>query len=184
MSVACIACTAALPLRVLPHQKRWDMPGSRTQFCLRLHTDFLVDADIHSIHEIRSAIRTLREEGEVVKTKLFAAPGRAENSRWREFFEEPGISFQPVPRGAGARGEANDDEIVREISKVSSSQPRRRIALMTQDTDFCDIVQGWRPVHSPQFGQARRKSTDTLRLPGLEVEYGSCRSCSGIPQRF
>ncbi|CAE7359322.1 unnamed protein product [Symbiodinium natans] len=114
----------------------------RTQLQLTSRIDFLVDADTHSILDIKSAISILQQEGGAVETKVFAEPARDENKMWRQFFRESDISFRPVPRGKGTRGEANDSAIVREVKRLSKKTPRRCIALMTQDTGFSETIRG------------------------------------------
>ena len=105
-------------------------------------TDLLVDGDSYSITEVQDAIELLQKRGHAqVQTTVYAAPGRKENRRWRDFFKSPFISFCPVGRKEG--GEANDERIVRDIrSKVLKVQEKipRTFALLTADRDFVDIA--------------------------------------------
>ena len=60
-----------------------------------------MDADVHGINEIKEAIQLLRNEGEVVRTRVFAPPGRRKNKKWACFLKQPDVHFHPVPRHHG-----------------------------------------------------------------------------------
>ena len=62
--------------------------------------ELLVDADVHGIDEIKEAMQFLRNEGEAVRTRVFAAPGRLQNKKWARFLKKPGISLEQAPAPA------------------------------------------------------------------------------------
>ena len=104
-------------------------------------TELLVDADVHSIEEIRQAIDLLEKRGPKVETTLFAAPGLVESTKWRQFVQETGVFFQPVPRSHDTVSEPNDDAIRRMAWALDSLDGVFAMALLTSDTDFIDLLE-------------------------------------------
>ena len=60
--------------------------------------ELLVDADQHGIDEIKEAIESLQKQGEVVNTRVFAAPGRSQNKKWARFLRKPRMRFERATR--------------------------------------------------------------------------------------
>ncbi|CAE7406142.1 unnamed protein product [Symbiodinium sp. CCMP2592] len=104
--------------------------------------NLLVDADSHGIDMIQRAIGILQQEkGRLVQTRIYASPARAENSKWKRFFDEQGVLFHPIPRGIHASGEESDGAIVAEMQRLSAKMAAGGcIALMTGDTGFVNLV--------------------------------------------
>ena len=103
--------------------------------------ELLVDADQHSIQEIRAGIDLLRcteADYKSVRTTIFAAPRRRENKTWQNFFDEPDIHFRPVNRRRTWDGEANDDAIIVEIRRLAGTVSC--VALMATDTGFGNVL--------------------------------------------
>ena len=98
----------------------------------------LVDADTHSVEEIRKGVALVTQKYGVVKTSVFAEPRRLENTKWRQFLQEPGMEFRPVPRQV--LGEANDREICVEMQYLAESNATKCIALLVSDKDFFECV--------------------------------------------
>ena len=106
------------------------------------NVELLVDADTHSLEQIRNGIAIMTEKYGAVRTSIFAAPGREENRRCRELFNHPGINFRPVSRrGTQSGGEANDGRIVAEMQRLAASRSAGCVALLTSDTDFANAVE-------------------------------------------
>ena len=105
-----------------------------------MRTELLVDADVHSISMIESAIRRLRKEGRAVNTIVFSAPGRQTNTKWQKFLGGPGVLFHPVPRRDSSLAEANDNAILHRLRQVEHSQSIKSIALLTSDFGFADAI--------------------------------------------
>ncbi|CAE7290541.1 unnamed protein product, partial [Symbiodinium microadriaticum] len=103
--------------------------------------ELLVDADTHSIDEIRAGIALLKLEKEVVHTTVFAAPGFARNKKWQRFFRETKVSFRPVRRSSILRDEANDDAIIARVRKMCNSKAAVCIALLVSDKDYAGAMQ-------------------------------------------
>ena len=103
-------------------------------------TELLVDADTRGIEQIQHAIRCLTDTGGTVRTQVFAEPRRTESKKWQEFLEEPGITFRPVPRSTDHSREPNDEAIESTLEKLSMRRGVHRIALLTGDADFVDIM--------------------------------------------
>ena len=97
-------------------------------------TELLVDGDVHSIEDIREAIRCLKEHcKQKVQTKIFTEPERCQNKKWRKFMREGGISFQPVNRRERSlSAEPNDEAIMNAMQTLQNDS----IALLTSDDDF------------------------------------------------
>lgn len=103
----------------------------------------LVDADTHSIEQIREALMCLRGEGGEVRAKLFGPPGRAENKKWARFLREPNITFRPVlrpDRRSDRSSEPNDEAISAAMQVLSTSRAVDRIALLTSDAGFVGTI--------------------------------------------
>ena len=60
--------------------------------------ELLVDADAHSIDEIKEAIQLLEKQRGPVRARVFAPPGRSQNKKWARFLKEPGVSFEQAGR--------------------------------------------------------------------------------------
>lgn len=103
-------------------------------------TELLVDADIHSIEQIRQGMNLLKDEGQQVHMTLFAPPGRVENKQWREFMTQPDITFEPVQRSHNVRSEPNDEAIGRAMRRLSARDDVACIGLLTADNGFIDIM--------------------------------------------
>lgn len=87
----------------------------------------------------------LQKKGLDVWTTVYAAPRRAENKNWGEFFNRAATSFCPVPRREDL-GEANDEQMMADLRLLACSTARRArtsslaLALLTSDTDFLETV--------------------------------------------
>ena len=103
--------------------------------------ELLVDADTHSIDEIRSGIELLRLEMGTVHTTIFAAPGLSQNTKWQKLFQEAGVSFRPVPRSSIHSGEPNDDAIMASIRQLCRSSAVTCLALLVSDSDYATVLQ-------------------------------------------
>ena len=103
-------------------------------------TELLVDADNHSIEQIRQAMSLLKDEGQEVAATIFAPPRRMENKQWRAFLQENEISFEPVMRRVDIHSEPNDEAVQRALRSLSTRDDVACIALLTRDTDFIDVV--------------------------------------------
>lgn len=107
---------------------------------LTASTELLVDADSHSIDQIRQAISLLNERDSQVRTTLFAPPRRVENKRWSDFVKEPGVVFEPVLRSLDHTAEPNDETIEKTMRTLAAREDVRCIALLTSDNGFVDLV--------------------------------------------
>ena len=110
--------------------------GSQSR-CIEL----LVDADTHSIVEIRSGIKTLELESGLVRTSIFGPPGLIQNQRWQELFLVPEIVFEPVQRASSRKGEANDSAIAARVRALCHSGSTVSIAMMISDAGYLDVIQ-------------------------------------------
>ena len=106
----------------------------------------MVDADVHGVETIEAAIHTLQRDGHAVQTEVFSAPDRDQNQKWQKLLQQPGICFRPVPRRRS--GEANDQAISQRLTVLAQSATTQRIALLTSDVDFADVV-----LHIEQLGK-------------------------------
>ena len=104
------------------------------------HTELLVDADTHSIAEIRSAMKILQLSDHTLHMTVFGAPGLAHNKRWQQLCAEPNISFQAVERVTSRRGEANDSAIETKVRKLCRSNAIARIGLMVSDRGYGAVM--------------------------------------------
>ena len=100
------------------------------------HVELLVDGDSHSTAEVSHAIRSLQKQGLSVRTRIYAEPRREENSKWRRLFQEPSISFCPIPRNTR---EANDEQIMADLRHLAACAANA--ALLTSDRDFVEVVE-------------------------------------------
>ena len=96
--------------------RKWRNQGSSRHLCLackaeRRSARLFVDGDTHSIADVKEAIEMLQKKGLDVWTTVYAAPRRAENKNWGEFFKGAATSFCPVPRREDL-GEANDEQMM------------------------------------------------------------------------
>ena len=112
----------------------------RVQQASKTRTELLVDADQHSIETVREAISCLKSQGRQVHTKVFAAPGRTQNNKWRQFMKDPKITFQPVARSDDHSAEANDEAISLAMRELSTQKRVECIALLSSDTGFLDTI--------------------------------------------
>ena len=144
-----------LPLWSLPHVGE-GLPAGRTihkfgclGWCgfgtlkeLQTRTELLVDADLHSVDEIRQAISRLEDEAGVVQTKIFAAPARKDNKKWGRLMQETGITFCPVKRSTEVNHakEPNDEAMTSAIQELVGDSSVNRIALLTSDLGFTDTI--------------------------------------------
>ena len=104
------------------------------------HTVLLVDADTHSIAEIRSAMKILQLSDHSLHTTVFGAPGLVQSKHWQQLCAEPSISFQAVERVTSRRGEANDSAIEAKVRKLCRSNATARIGLMVSDNGYVDVM--------------------------------------------
>ncbi|CAE7234881.1 unnamed protein product [Symbiodinium necroappetens] len=130
--------------------RKWRNQGSSRHLCLackaeRRSARLFVDGDTHSIADVKEAIEMLQKKGLDVWTTVYAAPRRAENKNWGEFFNRAATSFCPVPRREDL-GEANDEQMMADLRLLACSTARRArtsslaLALLTSDTDFLETV--------------------------------------------
>ena len=137
----------------------------------------LVDADSHSVEEIRKGVAVLTQKYGDVKTSVFAAPRRLENSKWKQFLQEPGMEFRPVPR-RHLVGEANDQEIFDEMQCLAESNSTKCIALLVSDKDFFDCSQALASRGQEVVVLVPAANTNVLRkyeelgVPVLELPHG------------
>ncbi|CAK9010808.1 Putative sulfite oxidase [Durusdinium trenchii] len=110
-------------------------PSSR-----QARTELLVDADSHSIEEVRQAIHCLEDQGRNVRTAVFAAPGRADKKTWAVFLRNPAVRFRGIQRTLDGSGEANDEAISLEMQKLSQRRDVGCIALLTSDSGFGKVL--------------------------------------------
>ena len=136
-------------------------------------TELLVDADTHSLAEIKRAIAHLEEEGRTVRTAIYAAPNRERNKQWRVFMQKTGVNFCPVPR---SDGEANDSALMARLAELADESHRRHIALLVQDNGFLAAVQDASSkadlevfVPSRKFNVLRRYEEAGARVRSLEA---------------
>ena len=101
--------------------------------------ELLVDGDRHGMDEVCQAIRHLETDGRHVRTTYFAPPERAHNKKWRKFFSEMNINFQPVPRSKDPSCEANDNAITKALLRASRLD-LECVGLITADSDFIDTM--------------------------------------------
>ena len=73
-------------------------PGRLARRSTAATVELLVDADQHGIDEIKEAIEFLQKQGEVVNTRVFAAPGRSQNKKWARFLRKPRMRFERATR--------------------------------------------------------------------------------------
>ncbi|CAE7762281.1 unnamed protein product [Symbiodinium sp. CCMP2456] len=130
-------CAAGATKRLRDCSRGQNHPKESEPSCVEL----LVDADTHSIDEIRAGIDLLKLEKEVVRTTVFAAPGFARNKKWQRLFRETNVSFHPVPRSSMHRDEANDDAIIARVRKMCNSKAVVCIALLVSDKDYAGVMQ-------------------------------------------
>ena len=172
---------------ISPWMRRKSMrPVKRSRPRLAARTELLVDADIHSIQEIRQAIECLEERSQQVRTQLFAPPKRVENKKWGQLMRKAGIKFRPVRRSTDALKEANDEAIEAEIHNLASDTHVDCIALMTTDTDFVKTLEVLKVtganclvlvpgVGSQSFNaihRFRERGLDVLHLQSVKEESG------------
>ena len=140
--------------------------ASILQKASRAAVELLVDADRHSLQEVRDGIGMLRQispDGKSIRTSIFAAPRRRENKTWQQFFNEPGVHFRPVVRRLAQHGgEATDDAIVGEIRRLAKSGSVTCLAVMTSDTGFAGVISevmagGQQVIVLVSFSQSRAK---------------------------
>ena len=97
--------------------------------------ELLVDADCHSIQEVRDSVTKLERKGYVVRTTVFAPPGRLKNKDWRALLAKPRMNFHEVER-CGSEGEANDQAIETCCQKLVQAGAVDCIAVLASDKDF------------------------------------------------
>ncbi|CAK9090151.1 unnamed protein product [Durusdinium trenchii] len=139
-SVQWLSCLAA---GVHP-KKKWKQLGSGRSHVARsssLITELLVDGDNASIEFIKQAMNRLKDMGGNVRTQVFAEPRRVENRKWNNFLRQPGITFRSVPRSKDYSREPNDEAIEAAMEKCSTRREVHRIAVLTRDADYVDILQ-------------------------------------------
>ena len=128
------------------HNQLWQVPRRRrrTGLCLaglaasKKRAELLVDADQRGLHPTMEAIDKLQKKGFNVETTIFAAPGRVDSKAWQSCFQQPGVSFSPVPRNEG--GEASDKAITAKLMALAQSRGVACIALLTTDGGFSEQV--------------------------------------------
>ena len=110
------------------------------RLCLhsKARAELLVDGDQQGLEAAREAIGQLQSAGWTVQTTFYAAPGRVQNKKWKAFFQEPNVSFIPVPRSAA--GEASDVAVERGLRRAAQVSDVGCLALLTADVDFVDAV--------------------------------------------
>ena len=148
-------------------------------------TELLVDADVGSIELFQQAISHLKDMGGTVRTQVFAEPRRTENKKWREFLEEPGITFRAVPRLKDHSREPNDEAIEAAMQNISTRRGVHRIALLTGDADFVDVMmklQDTKPsylVLVPEYksGVAAKYQESGLKVMNLEDTHDNRGPC-------
>ena len=106
----------------------------------KLETELLVDADVHSIDEVRDAMKVLGRSGQQVSTTIFAEPGRERNNKWRQLFRDPNVVFRAVMRNRSREGEANDDAIEHECIELQKSKNNVCVALLVADMGYLEVV--------------------------------------------
>ena len=153
--------------------RAWHMRAARVRVHSRAKAkaELLVDGDQRGIEAAKEAIDQLQTSGWEAHTTVFAEPGRVANKKWKAFFQEPDVSFVPVPRSAA--GEASDVAIERKLRDLAQSMDDVCVALLTADTDFVDAL-----VNVTACGkevlvfipQATRWSAGTYRRAGVQVQ--------------
>ncbi|CAE7389223.1 unnamed protein product [Symbiodinium sp. CCMP2592] len=142
----------------------------------RAEVELLVDADQHSIQEIRAGIDMLRcmeNDYSSIRTTIFAAPRRRENKAWQRLFSEPGIHFRPVKRRRARDGaEANDDVIVAEIRRLAGTV--KCVALMAVDKGFGSVLTelmdgGQQVLVLASFARTEKWSYEKLGIRVIEL---------------
>lgn len=119
---------------------RRDLGGRCSRVALRSsRAELLVDGDVHTMDEIREAIAYLEIGGRHVRTRFFCEPERADNKKWKEFFKDMNIEFQPVRRSADLLHEATDEAISRALTEASSLG-FECVGLVTSDSDFIKTI--------------------------------------------
>ena len=89
---------------------------------------------------MQEAIDKLRGKGHVVRTTVFADPGRARNKAWASLFQSDNLRFQSVKRNPGHIGEANDEAIASMCRRLVRSRQTTCIAVLTSDGGFLDVL--------------------------------------------
>ena len=139
----CLSCLAGVGVQQKKRCGKQLGPAGRFDQVARASspiTELLVDADRGSIELFKHATSRLKNMGGHVRTHVFAAPRRTENKKWREFLEEPGITFRPVPRSKDHSREPNDEAMEAAMQELSTRRRVHRIALLTRDTGFISIM--------------------------------------------
>eukprot|EP00438_Fugacium_kawagutii_P003675 Skav224245 [mRNA] locus=scaffold939:1465982:1467977:- [translate_table: standard] len=159
---------------------------SHDGFMAASRTKLLIDADSHSIEQMKQAVSLLKNEGQEVETTIFAPPRMVENRKWCQLMKAPDVTFQPVFRSHDSLLEPNDEAIRKEIAAIPS-QPNGVgcVALMTQDTDFIDAMvslqsSGLRTVlltSEVKHPVIRKYKAANIKVFKLQQE------CRGIPVR-
>ena len=108
----------------------------------------------------------------MVRTAVYAAPGRERNNQWCAFMQTPDVNFCPVPR---CGGEANDAALIAKIRELASGPQKKQIALMVQDNGFLPMIQDISPradlvvlVPSRKFNVLRRFEKAGVRVRSLD----------------
>ena len=157
----------------------------QTAWCRRIQTgaawtEFLVDADTHSVEEIGTALQMLQSEGKPLKTTFFAEPRRQTNKKWARYMKEQQVRFQAVSPLGG-----NEDPVDKAIKScmhtLATVSHVDRIVLLTSDADFLADARsiGNRGKSVAILVPQRKRSTvwryrsggvETLEVPGTDVE--------------
>lgn len=146
-------------------------------------TTLLVDADVHSVEEIRQAISRLKDEGGLVRTKIFAEPARQDNKKWGRLIKEQGVAFCPVHRATivDHAKQPNDEAITLAMQELSgqSHSCHDGVALLTSDLGFLVAVlkaqaSGLRmTVVIPEYKYSTLRGYNDSGVKVLELETGS-----------
>lgn len=103
-------------------------------------TYLLVDADRAGKDLIDEAKTFLGEQNlENLEVLVFGNPQLCKAKRWSGFFNAPGHQFHAVER-VGGLNDPNDDAIKQEAERLVKLPQTKRLALLTSDRDFVDLV--------------------------------------------
>ena len=101
------------------------------------NVQLLVDADAHSVDEIRRGMQYVASSCKVMETLIFAAPETVNKKTWQELLTAERVVFHPVTRtGAGKPGDSAIIDALEGFIEGSAT----RIALLTSDRDFVPFI--------------------------------------------
>ena len=137
---------------------------------------------------IQEAITDLHRADPVVRTTVFAEPGRQLNKKWSSFFACRDITFRPVARNSCERGEANDDAIASACERLMEVGQAECVALLISDCGYLDTIrklaQNGMPVVvltlADNYAFIQRCRTAGVRVTGLTLNGRSAGKVKAV----